>query len=135
MNEALKQQVLARAQRCCEYCRVPQSHSTRVFHVEHIVARQHGGESALANLALSCQDCNLHKGPNLSGIDPLTGQPSALFHPRQHVWAEHFRWNGATLEGATPTGRATIRVLDINSPARVVLRESLIEEGVFPPGF
>ena len=26
------------------------------------------------NLALACIDCNLHKGPNLTGIDPETNQ-------------------------------------------------------------
>ena len=33
----------------------------------------------------------------------------------------------------TPTGRATIAVLEINLPLRVAFRQTLIEEGVFPP--
>ena len=52
-------------------------------HIEHIVARQHGGLSRLDNLALACWNCNLKKGPNLSGIDPTTGLVVALFNPRK----------------------------------------------------
>ena len=46
-----------------------------VLHVEHIVPRMHGGSDDLENLALACIDCNLHKGSNLTGIDP---EPSRL---------------------------------------------------------
>jgi hypothetical protein len=42
------------------------------------------------NLALACWNCNLKKGPNLSGVDPNTGQVVALFHPRQDEWDEDF---------------------------------------------
>src|SRR5437016_3905081 len=38
------------------------------FHVEHIVARQHGGSDTVENLALACPECNRHKGTNLTGI-------------------------------------------------------------------
>ena len=34
-----------------------------------------GSLDEVDNLALACHRCNLHKGPNLSGIDPLTGDP------------------------------------------------------------
>jgi HNH endonuclease len=40
------------------------------YHVEHIVARQHGGRHDSGNLALACYHCNAYKGPNLSGLDP-----------------------------------------------------------------
>src|SRR5580692_12396034 len=45
----------------------------RGFHIEHIIARQHGGSTGLDNLAFACWTCNLKKGPNLSGIDPVAG--------------------------------------------------------------
>jgi 5-methylcytosine-specific restriction endonuclease McrA len=35
----------------------------------------------LENLALACIDCNLQKGPNLSGIDPETRKVTELFIP------------------------------------------------------
>jgi hypothetical protein len=77
--------------------------------------------------------CNQHKGPNIAGIDPATGEVVPLFHPRRDNWKEHFYWKGATLVGRTPTGRATVDVLDINLPHRRAFREALIDEGVLPP--
>ncbi|MEO6808755.1 MAG: hypothetical protein ABI353_06555 [Isosphaeraceae bacterium] len=56
-----------------------------------------------------------------------------LFNPRRHKWARHFRWQRAILVGRTPTGRVTVAVLNMNETLRVELRESLIEEGLFPP--
>ena len=103
------------------------------FHVDHIVPLQHGGETSVANLALACFHCNLHKGPNVAGLDPQTGSLARLFHPRQDHWAEHFAWSGAGLDGLTPVGRATISVLAINEPLYLAVRAALIEEGVFPP--
>jgi hypothetical protein len=85
-------------------------------------------------LPWACFTCNKKKGPNLSGIDGVTGKLVPLFHPRRHKWSRHFRWQGALLAGRTPIGRATIAVLGINQPLRVRLRQELIDEGVFPTG-
>jgi hypothetical protein len=52
------------------------------FHLEHIIAKQHGGETKADNLAWACHRCNRHKGPNLSGIDPETQEIVQLFNPR-----------------------------------------------------
>jgi hypothetical protein len=99
--------------------------------IDHIIAEVHGGRTSASNLALSCLYCNRHKGPNLSGIDPQTRLHSRLFHPRRHSWAYHFRWDGARLRGRTAIGRTTIRVLRINAPLRVGLREELMAAGLF----
>ncbi len=80
-----------------------------------------------------CVFCNSHKGPNLAGIDPLSGKLARLFHPRRDAWSDHFRWEGPKIVGVTRIGRATIAVLDMNHPDSVAVRESLIEEGAFPP--
>ena len=84
------------------------------------------------NLALACFACNNHKGTNLSGLDPQTGELTRLFHPRRDEWNEHFRWDRAWLVGRTAIGRATVEVLAINLPHRWELRAALLEEGVFP---
>jgi len=55
--------------------------SARAFPLEHIIARQHGGETNLDNLAWACHRCNRHKGPNLTGIDASTREIAPLFHP------------------------------------------------------
>jgi hypothetical protein len=132
MDEALAQLVQERAHGLCEYCRMPEIYDRPGFEIEHIIARQHGGTTTAGNLAWACFTCNKKKGPNLSGIDGVTGRVVSLFHPRRHKWARHFRWQGALLLARTPTGRATIAVLGINLPLRVRLREELIDEGVFP---
>ena len=94
------------------------------LHVEHIVPKVHGGTDDLENLALACIDCNLHKGPNLTGIDPQTQQVTELFHPRRHRWQDHFEREGLYLIGKTAIGRTTIRVLNINSEEQLALRSS-----------
>src|SRR5271166_4827055 len=53
---------------------------------------QHGGLTVLDNLALSCLHCNRHKGPNIAGTDPRTGEVVRLFHPRNDQWSVHFEW-------------------------------------------
>ena len=55
------------------------------FHIEHIRAKQHGGTDDLTNLVLACNRCNRAKGPNLSSVDPTTGQVVRLFNPREDM--------------------------------------------------
>ena len=88
-------QVRERAQNTCEYCHLHQDDSPlAALHVEHIIPKIHGGTDGLENLALACIDCNLHKGTNLTGIDPETDTVTKLFHPRRQNWNEHFEWQG-----------------------------------------
>lgn len=125
MNEATRAAVRRRAEDRCEYCQLRQADSLlAALHVEHIIPRKHGGTDEPENLALACVDCNLHKGPNLAGIDPETGNVVSLFHPRLQPWADHFQWQGIYRAGKTPTGRATIQVLSINSEEQLALRSS-----------
>ena len=132
MKDQLRRLVRRRARLRCEFCGLPEADSpVTPHHVEHIIARKHHGPTRSSNLALSCLHCNRHKGPNLSGIDPQTRLLTRLFHPRRHSWSYHFRWEGARLRGRTAIGRTTIRVLRINAPLRVVLREELITAGLF----
>ena len=124
-REATRILVRDRAGNRCEYCRLQQDDSPlAALHVEHVVPRKHGGSDDPQNLALACIDCNLRKGPNLTGVDPLTGEITELFHPRRQRWDEHFEWRGVHIAGITATGRATIRVLDMNSEDQLALRSS-----------
>jgi hypothetical protein len=136
--KGLADEVRRRAGHHCEYCRVPQGSFRRLFHIEHIVARQHGGTTQLDNLALACWHCNLKKGPNLAGIDPDTGQTVPLFHPRRDRWADHFAVRigtrmplGIEIQGLTAVGRATVQVLDLNDEMRQMLRYQLWLEGTY----
>jgi hypothetical protein len=93
-----------------------------LFQIEHIVARCHGGSSDSENLALACRHCNLHKGTNLSGIDPTSSELTRLFNPRTDAWEDHFRIERGIVYGLTAVGRTTAYVLDMNSARRVELR-------------
>ena len=115
--------VRQRARTRCEYCGLPQAAEPFfTFHSEHIVARQHGGADDAENLALACYHCNCRKGPNLTAIDPQSGEVVPLFHPRRHDWAEHFALAGEVVEGRTAIGRATVSLLRMNVPDRRRLR-------------
>ena len=114
--------VRRRANNRCEYCLLRQEHSDLAHHVEHIVAKQHGGSDEAANLALACHRCNLRKGPNLTGIEPSTNEIVPLFHPRRDQWDDHFRIRGTRIEGITAVGRATVQVLAMNDARRLSLR-------------
>jgi hypothetical protein len=129
MNRDLKNAVRARAGYACEYCRISQALTSTKHQVDHIQALQHDGESDLDNLALCCHRCNACKGPNLSGVDPVSKRVTLLDHPRRDKWEEHFRYDDAVLVGLTPTGRATIHVLQINRSDRLEHRQAVLNEG------
>src|SRR5947207_15820147 len=131
MDKALERLVRERAGGLCEYCRLPERVSDLRFVLDHIIAQKHKGATAADNLALACDFCNLHKGSDIAGLDPLNGTLSRLFHPRHDKWTEHFRLDpSAYLVGLTPMGRATIEVLSMNDDRQIALRRSLINEGL-----
>lgn len=130
MNPRLRSQIRQRACLRCEYCHLPEAVSELRFQADHVLAAKHGGITATENLCWSCFRCNSHKGPNLAGVDEVTGEMSRLFNPRNDIWSEHFRWSGARLVGKTSVARATIHVLRINRAETVLLRRSLMAEGV-----
>jgi len=135
MKRSIRRLVRARAADRCEYCRLPQRSAPLVgFHVEHITARQHGGTDDADNLCWSCHRCNQSKGPNLTGIDPLKGRLTPLFHPRRQHWRRHFRIDGTAIVGLTRVGRTTVAVLDMNAAPRVELRRQLLAAGESPVG-
>jgi hypothetical protein len=129
MDQSLREVVRRRAGNACEYCQIPQEATPLIaFHVEHIVSRQHGGSDDPAGLALACDRCNAYKGPNITSIDPETGAVVALFHPRTDLWSDHFVIDSGQIVGLTPTGRATVRLLNMNAPRRAELRREWLRE-------
>jgi hypothetical protein len=76
---------------------------------------------------------NLKKGPNIASVDPETGSVVALYHPRHHLWREHFSsaFDGA-LNGLTAEGRVTVYLLDMNGEDRIHLRALLLRRGRYP---
>ena len=94
-----------------------------------------GGGHGLENLAFCCQGCNNRKYNKVSGKDPVTGELVGLYDPRRQRWDDHFRWTADCLrmEGLTATGRATIRVLQLNRDCLVNFRRILVAAGEHPP--
>ncbi|MEM9409512.1 MAG: HNH endonuclease signature motif containing protein [Planctomycetota bacterium] len=125
--------VRQRAGDVCEYCQMPQAAHVLTFPIDHIIARQHGGETTEDNLALSCTRCNSFKGPNIAGIDPETKELTRLYNPRKDSWNEHFSIQYNNIAGTSSEGRTTVFVLQMNHPDYLALRESLIAERLFPP--
>jgi hypothetical protein len=134
--EAYRQLVVARAGGACEYCRLLELATGVTFHVEHIVPRSQGGQTAMNNLALSCPGCNLTKGERTTGQD-RGRQMQPLFNPRDYEpwllgWHLHFvldRDSGMILP-RTPIGEATVLALQVNGPQRVFARKLQIQAGL-----
>ena len=132
MDAALRAFVRERAGTRCEYCRLHEDDDDFLsFHVEHFIAKQHGGADDPETLRFACAECNWAKGPNLSGL--LGGKFYPLFNARKQIWKRHFRCEQTTLIAKTMSGKVTVQVLKINKQSRVMLRENLLFEGRFPP--
>lgn len=129
MDATTRTIVRERAEWRCEYCGIPEAATPFVpFHVEHVIAQQHLIDDSLQNLALACDRCNAFKGPNLSSVDPVTNAVVHLFHPRLDDWKEHFTLADGSIVGLRPQRRATVRLLCMNAPRRVQLREEWTQE-------
>lgn len=131
MSAALRRAVAERARHRGEYCGMPDWEAVVPHEPDHIIAVQHGGQTALDNLAYACFDCNRIKGSNISSVDPTSGQISPLFHPRRQRWDRHFRWNSALIEPLTAAGRATVFFLRLNDAVQVEIRANLQRQGRF----
>jgi hypothetical protein len=104
-----------------------------------VLPQSAGGSDEADNLALACRNCNEHRGNRLEGYDPETGAIAPIFNPRQDLWATHFTWDATRLRiiGVTPTGRATVGVLDLNDDrhngAVLRIRQRDVADGYHPP--
>ena len=126
----LRRLVQQRADRRCEFCLMPETGAFLPHEIDHVIAEKHGGETSEQNLAWTCAVCNKRKGSDLTSIDPHSGEIVALFHPRQDYWSDHFKLAGAAIEPLTPTGRFTVRLLQLNHPDRVEERQALVTAGL-----
>jgi hypothetical protein len=132
-SRATRRTVRDRAGGCCEYCRLPENDMTPTFHVDHVLPIKHGGTDALDNLCLACMKCNAHKGHDLSGLDPMTGNLTRLFNPCLQLWDDHFLiQDDVKIIGKTPEGRVTVQLLQMNSEERIQTRQILVELELYP---
>jgi hypothetical protein len=119
----------------CAYCLTAEENCGLQMHIDHIIPEVAGGESTSENLCLVCFSCNVHKGADQTGRDPVTQQEVPLFHPVLQTWYDHFTWdeNSTHIVGLTPTGRATVIVLHMNNSIVVQARTRWVSAGWHPP--
>jgi len=132
ISDATRRAVRDRAKRRCEYCLLPDDTADYPYHVEHIIARKHGGSSHLDNLAWSCIVCNGYKGSDIAAFDPQTGVLTSLFNPRLQPWDDHFDMADGIIQGKSPAARATVTLLRLNNDETVEFRRELIATGQWP---
>ena len=134
-----KRIVRERARLHCEYCHADERWQFIRFTIDHIRPQSVGGSDEPDNLALACRNCNERRGDRSEGHDPATGHIVPIFNPRQDTWSEHFAWDVTRIRivGRTPTGRATIELLDLNDDrhdgAVLRIRQRDVTDGYHPP--
>jgi HNH endonuclease len=124
--KSVREKVRERAEKRCEYCRKPEEAADYPHHVDHIIPLRHGGSSALDNLAWACFQCNTAKIRDIASFDLETRQLVLFYNPRTQKWNDYFEMDGAIINGKTPIGRVTVRLLQMNTPSQVGTRQRLI---------
>lgn len=132
IGAALRREVVARAESICEYCLMADSDSIVGGAIDHIISRQHGGQTTTDDLAYACSTCNRSKGRNIASLLLPDGPVIRLYHPRRDVWSEHFEWRGTLLLPISEVGTVTERLLGFNEASRIERRHILIRAGRFP---
>jgi len=123
----------------CEYCHADERWQFVKFTIDHVVPRSLDGSDESHNLALACRNCNERRINRRFGRDPDTGQTVPIFNPRQDRWPAHFVWGTDRIHiiGLTPTGRATVAILDMNDElhggATLRIRQRDLLDGYHPP--
>jgi hypothetical protein len=130
--DALRKQVMQRAEYHCEYCLIRQAVCYYSHEVDHIIPVKHRGKTDLDNLCCSCMECNRNKGSDFASFDPLTDEVTLLFNPRTDTWTDHFRLNGVEIVPLSPKGRVTVFVLSLNDEKRLIERTVLLARKRYP---
>jgi hypothetical protein len=135
ISKKIREAVAQRARFCCEYCWAQERYSPSYFSIEHIIPTAKGGTDDEDNLAYACLACNSHKYIHTDAIDPVSGNETRLYHPREDTWNQHFQWDDdySHITGLTAIGRATIERLRLNRTPNVRLRSILTKLGKHPP--
>jgi HNH endonuclease len=121
ISAANRRAIRERAGHRCEYCHIEQAaFPFAQFHIEHIIAKQHGGGEDLSNFCLACHWCNCFKGPNIATL--VDGALVPLFHPRLDGWFDHFDIRIDEIVGKTTLGIGTVALLNMNDDDRRRIR-------------
>lgn len=132
---ALREAVVLRASKCCEYCKSQDKYSPTFFTIDHVLPESMDGTSDFENLAYACFLCNRLKSNKLRAFDAITEKWVSLFNPRQNSWNEHFAWNedATKIIGISIIGRCTVNEIKLNRAKLVEYRNCIIPFGTHPP--
>ena len=133
ISDTIRQKVKERANLCCEYCLIHQEDFFFPFEIDHIISLRHEDKTVLNNLALSCGTCNRMKAADIGTYLSENLEFIRLFNPRIDIWSQHFEINLGEIFPITPIGQATVKLLDLNNPDRIILRQLLITAKRYPP--
>lgn len=128
----LRRVVVVRAEGLCEYCLIAEEDTFYGCEVDHVISEKHGGPTQEDNLAHACVFCNQAKGSDVGSIHWENGEFVRFFNPRTDRWADHFVLRGTLIEGVTPIGAVTARILGFNSGERLLERQTLQEMDRYP---
>ncbi len=131
----IQNQIRQRAKYLCEYCHTSELWQYVRFTVDYIIPISQSGADSFENLCLACFHCNRRKSDKTSGFDSLTNDIVSLYHPRKHLWNEHFIWSYDKLYiiGTSPIGRVTEKTLEFNRERAIRIRKEDIIVDRHPP--
>jgi hypothetical protein len=135
ISPALRRLVIEQAGNRYGYCLVEQELLYGPLELEHLQPRSRRGLTTEDNLWLACRVCNGFKSNQIDCVDPESQQLVPLFNPRREDWWSHFRWSsdGTEIIGTTPTGRATVIALQLNTLEHMKMRRRWVSVGWHPP--
>ena len=128
----LRRLVVARAEAICEYCLVAEEDTFYGCQIDHVISEKHGGATNADNLAMACVFCNQAKGSDVGSIHWESSTFVGFFNPRTDAWADHFALAEGRIEGTTPTGIVTARILGFNAADWVSERKIHQSSGRYP---
>jgi hypothetical protein len=121
--------VAKRADFRCEYCRMHENDSFLPFEIDHIISVKHGGGNEPENLAYCCPHCNQNKGSDLTTFLKSYKDIVTIFNPREQIWTDNFTMEEGEILAKTRIGEATVKLLKLNDPERLILRRLLLDVG------
>ncbi|MBI1224423.1 MAG: HNH endonuclease [Bacteroidetes bacterium] len=128
----LRRLVVQRAGSRCEYCRMHEDDSFLPFEIDHIISVKHGGGNEPENLAYACPHCNQHKSSDMVTFLKSYKDIATIFNPREDEWNLHFGLDDGEIIAKTRIAEATIKLLKLNAPDRIILRRLLMETNRYP---
>ena len=73
-----------------------------------------------------------HQGADVGSVVGRENRFTRLYNPRIDSWHAHFRLIGPRIEPLTEIGEATVHLLRLNSPDRLLQRQALQQIGAYP---